>query len=105
MTMMNKSQQQIQDVKMKIIPILKMDGVLRSAFFGSFARGEANEQSDIDILIDYPEGKTLLDLVGLKLKLEETLGKKVDLITYPALSPYLRDGILKEQILIYGEGS
>lgn len=105
MIMMNKSQQQIQDVKIKIIPILKSEGVLRSGLFGSFVRGEANEKSDIDILVDLPEGTSLLDLVRLKMRLEKELDKEVDVVTYEALSPYLRDIILKEEIPIYEQGS
>lgn len=94
----------IQDITVKIVPILKSEGVLRSALFGSVARGEMGEDSDVDILVDLPEGKTLLDIVDLKLKLEETLGTKVDVVTYRALSPYLKEIILKERIPIYGEG-
>lgn len=95
----------LQAITVKIIPILKSEGILRSAIFGSVARGESTEDSDVDILVDFPEGKTLFDLVNLKAKLEETLGKEVDVVTYRSLSPYLKERILKERIPIYGEGS
>lgn len=94
----------IQNIKLKIVPISKSEGVLRSALFGSVVRGEMDADSDVDILVDLPRGKTLLDLVGLKLKLEEKLEKKVDVVTYSSLSPYLKEIILKERIPIYGEG-
>ena len=91
----------IQNIKSKIIPVLKSRGVLKAALFGSFARGEAGERSDIDLLVDLEKDKTLLDLVGLKLELEEKLGRKVDVLTYNGIHPLLRDIILREQKVIY----
>lgn len=87
----------IQNIKKKIIPILRRYGVKRAAVFGSLARGEAKKKSDIDILVDLPEDKSLLDLVGLKLELEEILKRKVDVLTYNSLHPLLKDIILSEQ--------
>ncbi|MBI5306010.1 nucleotidyltransferase family protein [Candidatus Wolfebacteria bacterium] len=88
-------------IKNKIVPILKRQGVLRAALFGSAARGEMKKKSDIDILVKLPKKMSLLDVVGLKLDLEEKLGKKVDLVEYAAIHPLLKDIILKEQKLIY----
>jgi predicted nucleotidyltransferase len=90
-----------QKVKKKIIPILKRQGVTKAAFFGSFVRGETKKDSDIDLLVNLRKDKSLLDLVGLKIELEEKLGRKVDLLTYNSLHPLLRDRILKEQKIIY----
>lgn len=88
----------IAKIKNKITPILKSHDVKKAAVFGSFARGEQNKKSDIDILIKFRKNnKSLLDLVGLKLDLEEKLSKKVDLLTYDSLHPLLRSIILKEQ--------
>jgi predicted nucleotidyltransferase len=56
-------------MKSEIIYILKNHSVIHAALFGSFARGEASEQSDIDLLVELPESKSLLDLVELKLDL------------------------------------
>ena len=69
--------------------------------FGSVVRGDMTSQSDIDILVELEEGKTLLDLVGLQLELEEQLEASVDVITYDSLHPLLRETILKEQEPIY----
>ena len=69
--------------------------------FGSIVRGEATEQSDVDILVEFEDGKTLLDLVGLKLDLEETLHKNVDIVTYDSLHPRLRSLVLQEQEIVY----
>lgn len=95
----------IQNIGTKIIPTLKSQGVVKAAIFGSYARGDTQKSSDIDLLIEYGERKSLLDLVGLKLDLEDILGRKVDLLTYGCLHPLLKDIILKEQKIIYEEGS
>jgi len=92
----------IQDIKNKIMPILKKNGVKRAAIFGSYARGEEKKRSDIDILIKYRyDNKSLLDLAGLHIELEEKLKKKVDILTYDSIHPLLKDIILSEQKLIY----
>lgn len=64
--------------------------------FGSFARGEQQRTSDIDLLVELPEGSSLLDLVSLKIDLEDALKRKVDVLTDGGISPYLRDRILRE---------
>jgi uncharacterized protein len=90
----------IQQITSKILPILKEEGVLRSSLFGSYFRGDYNDDSDIDLLVELPKGKSLLDLVDLEMKLEDVLGKKVDLVTYKSVSPYLKEYIQKDQIQI-----
>ena len=84
-------------MKKKILSILKKRDIARAGIFGSVVRGEASENSDIDIVIEFAGRKSLLDLVSLKLILEETLGRNVDVITYNSLNPLLKDKILKEQ--------
>jgi len=90
-----------QNIKQKITPVLKRRGVSKAALFGSVARGERKKNSDIDLLIKIKEGKSLLDIVRLKLELEEKLGKKVDLVEYSAIRPSLKGIILSEQKIIY----
>lgn len=88
----------IADIKNKIKPILKRNDVKKAAIFGSAARGEFKKNSDIDILIEYKnDDKSLLDLSGLKIELEEKLDRKVDILTYDAIHPLLKDIILREQ--------
>lgn len=94
-----------QTIKRKITPILKRQGVTKAALFGSVVRGELKKTSDIDVLVQFKPGKSLFDLVGLKLDLEARLKRKVDLVTYNSLHPFLRDRILQEQQIIYGKRS
>ena len=87
----------LADIKMRVLPILKEAGVTHSSLFGAVVRGEARQNSDIDMLVDVPRGTGLFEFVGLKHKLEEALKKKVDLVTFDALHPRLRARILQEQ--------
>ncbi|MEM2914561.1 MAG: nucleotidyltransferase family protein [Candidatus Bathyarchaeia archaeon] len=88
---------ELEQIKDKIIPVLRRYDVKRASVFGSFVRGEEREDSDIDILVEFEGEKSLLDLAGLKIDLEEALGRKVDVLTYNSLHPLLRDRILQEQ--------
>lgn len=90
----------INQIKKKAIPILKEAGVTKSALFGSVVRGDDNKDSDIDMLVELPDGKSLLDLVRLQRKLEEALKKKVDLLTFNSIHPLLKDYIRKDQLQI-----
>ncbi|HBB02893.1 MAG: polymerase subunit beta protein [Candidatus Peregrinibacteria bacterium GW2011_GWF2_38_29] len=90
-----------QSITKQIIPILKRQGVLKASIFGSFARGDDNEMSDVDILVKLENNKTLFDLVELRMLLESKLNKKVDILTYKSVHPFLRKAILQEQKLIY----
>lgn len=90
----------IEEIRTKIVPILKHHGVMRAAVFGSFVKRIMKEGSDIDILVELPIEKSLFDLVALKLELEEALGRRVDLVEYSTIHPLLKDLILKEQVLV-----
>ena len=68
--------------------------------FGSYARGEQNKYSDVDILVRFYEGATLFDLVGLSDLLEDKLKIKVDVVSERALRPELKDQILKEVVMV-----
>ena len=96
-----KAADSFSSIKRKALPVLKRHEVKRAAIFGSFARGTANSKSDVDFLIEYKgKNKTLFDLVGLKLDLEEILDRKVDVITYRSIYWRLRERILAEQVVI-----
>ncbi len=86
----------------KLIEICRQNDVSKVGLFGSMARGEATEQSDIDLLVEFSSrGKSLWDVVGLERQLTEALGRQVDLVTEGSLSPYLRDRILTDLKVIY----
>jgi len=91
---------QIEEIKDTLIEVLKKYGVKRAALFGSIVRGEATKDSDIDLLIEFEGKRSLLDLVGLKLELQELLGREVDVITYKSIHPLLKERILNEQKVI-----
>ena len=73
----------------------------RIAIFGTYALGRATQKSDIDFLVKFKKGASLFDLVGLKLDLEDLLGKNVDIVTANSLSKYIRRQVLKEAVYLY----
>lgn len=95
----------ITEIKEKILPILKKNDVVRASIFGSFARGEDKKRSDIDMLVEFKEPKGMFHRIGLKYALEKILGKKVDLLTYNAINPLLKEYIYKDEIKIYEKRS
>lgn len=90
-------------MKKQITDILKKRNVSHASVFGSFARGDANENSDIDILVE-PSEKNLFELAAIKNDLEENLNKEIDLVTYNVLNyPENKDvkrKIDEEQVII-----
>lgn len=85
----------------KITHILKQEGVKKIAVFGSFVHGESRPDSDIDILVEFIDRKSLLDLVRIERIISEKLGITVDLLTEKSISPYLVDRIKQEMEIIY----
>ena len=90
----------IAEYKKIILPILKKHGVIKAAIFGSTVRGTRRKNSDLDILVEMGEEKSLFDFVGLKLELEEKLKMKVDLGNFDAIYTPLKDIILNEALPI-----
>lgn len=95
----NKINKELIKIKPKILDILKKYGVKKAGIFGSYTKGDQKKDSDIDILIKPPKGMGL-GFVGLQQELEEKLGKKVDLVSYSGLSPYLKKYILSGEVKI-----
>ena len=92
--------EKIEEIKGKILSILKRYKVKRAGIFGSVVRGEENKESDIDILVEIVDRMSLLDFVGLKLELEEALGQRVDLGEYSTIKPMIKEQILSEEVSI-----
>lgn len=91
----------LQKLKEIAMPILNMYGVKKAAVFGSFARGDATESSDVDLLVNYSEHTSLFDVVRLKRSLESALGRNVDLVSYEWIDEHLKDRIMKERVPLY----
>jgi uncharacterized protein len=91
---------QMQPVREKIIDVLRRNEVKRASFFGSIVRGEMTDESDVDLLVEFEGKKSLLDLAHLKNELEDTISRRVDVLTYKSLHPRLKERILAEQVQI-----
>lgn len=76
-------------------------GVKQLGIFGSFARNEATEESDVDFLIDFfPESKTLKNIVGLSNFLQKILARKVEIVTPQSLNKYIGKYIMQEVLYV-----
>lgn len=91
----------IEEIKNTATTLGQQYGVERIFLFGSYARGDNNEKSDIDFRIDKGNIKGLFQLCGFKNKLEDMLGRKVDVLTTQSLDKQFLDHIAKEEILVY----
>ena len=83
----------LEEIEATLISFLGNYGARRIGIFGSYARGEQRPDSDLDLLVDFRDRKSLLTLVRIERELSEKLGVKVDLLTEKAISPYLIDRI------------
>ncbi len=88
----------LQKYRAEILDLATRHGAGNVRVFGSLARGEGNESSDLDLLVTLEKGRSLLDLVGLKQDLEDLVHRPVDVVTERALSPYIREHVLSEAI-------
>ena len=82
----------------EVLRLATAHGARRVLLFGSLARGEEREGSDVDLLVEMEEGRSLLDLGGLQQALEELLGLPVDVVTEGSLPPRLRQQVLAEAV-------
>lgn len=90
----------VPDIRRKVAPLLRRRGVVRAGVFGSVARGEAGPTSDVDFLVEFESGRTLLDLAGLRLDLADVFGRDVDVATPNSLHPALKERILRDLVPI-----
>jgi predicted nucleotidyltransferase len=84
--------------KGQILELARRNGATNVRVFGSVARQQANSASDLDVLVAFEAGRSLLDQVALKQDLEELLSCPVDVVVERGMSPYLRDRILAEAV-------
>ena len=88
--------EQVRDKREVLIALANRCKAENVRVFGSVARGEANEDSDLDLLVHFRDGASLFDLIDLKEEAEKLLGLDVDVVSDGGLSPYLKDRILNE---------
>jgi predicted nucleotidyltransferase len=85
--------------KAEILRVAEVHGARNIRVFGSVVRDDNRDDSDVDLLVEFEEGKTLFDLIGLKLDLQNLLGATVDVVTPNSLR-YIRDRVLAEALPI-----
>lgn len=88
----------LKEKRDEILAIAKQHGGRKVRIFGSIARGQGKEDSDIDLLVELEPGRSLLDIIAIKQDLEDLLKRKVDVVTEAAVSPYIRKEILRQAI-------
>lgn len=93
----------IDEIRKAITPIAYSYGVKRLYLFGSYAKGTANEKSDIDILVEKGKPMSLLKLSGMRQMVQEALNLSVDLITTAGIEDDFREEIAGTEILLYEE--
>lgn len=84
----------------EILKIAAKYGAYNIRVFGSVARGEARDNSDVDFLVEMETGRNLLDRIGLKQDLEELLGRSVDIAKTSNLHDLIRDKVLREAVAL-----
>ena len=90
----------VDHIKAVIITILQRYGATRAGIFGSLVRGEGRPDSDVDLLVELGPGLSLLDIERINRELEEALGRRVDLVEYGAINPWIKERILTEEVRI-----
>ena len=82
----------------EILAVAQRHGARNLRVFGSVARGESDERSDIDLLVDMEPGRSLLDVGGLVMDLRSLLGHSVDVVTERGLRERIREGVMRDAI-------
>jgi hypothetical protein len=90
----------VKEKRADILALAAKHGARNVRVFGSVARGDADEQSDIDFLVQMEPGRSLLDLGGLQYDLEQLLGCRIDVVTEQGLKARLREEILSEAVTL-----
>ncbi|NKB71056.1 MAG: nucleotidyltransferase [Candidatus Latescibacteria bacterium] len=86
--------------RQKILHLAAQYGARQIRIFGSVARGQADAQSDVDFLVDMEPGRSLMDMGGLQMGLQELLGCTVDIVSVKGLRARMKDRILEEAVLL-----
>ena len=92
--------ERLKEKREDILRIAARHGAHNVRIFGSVARGDADEDSDIDFLVELEPGRNLLDLGGLLMDLQDLLGCQVDVVTENGLRSRIRERVLREAVLL-----
>ncbi len=90
----------VRELRPEILAAATACGARRVRIFGSAARGQDDEQSDIDFVVSLEPGRSLLDLTRLEARLEELLGRRVDVVTEESLREPIRSTALREAVVV-----
>ena len=88
----------LKSKRAEILEIARRNGATSVRVFGSVSRGESRDDSDIDLLVELEEDRSLFDLAGIVVELEELLGRKIDVFTPASLHHMIRDQVLAEAV-------
>jgi uncharacterized protein len=88
----------LKEKRAQILAVAAQHGATNVRIFGSVARGEADEKSDIDILVTFEDGRSLMDHAALLVELEELLGCKVDVVSEKGLRPRIRENVMRDAL-------
>jgi uncharacterized protein len=94
------SMAELAGMRAEILAAAARHGASNVRVFGSVARGEADAASDVDFLVDFEPGRSLLDLASLLVELEDLLGHPVDVVTEPGLKGRIRQRVLTEAVAV-----
>jgi uncharacterized protein len=89
-------------IRESIVAILSRYDAERIAIFGSYARGEAGNKSDVDILVRFARPKSLIQIVQIEDEIKKSIHMNVDLVTEKAVSPHLAGTIHRDEMVIFG---
>ncbi len=95
--------EELTEIREDVHRIAAAHGATNVRLLGSTGRGKQDASSNLGLLIDMAEGRTLFDLIALSNELEESLGVEVDVVTEASLSPYVRDRVLAEAVALGGD--
>lgn len=90
-----------EEIQKNIVEFLKARNAKKIGLFGSFARNEETEKSDIDVLVSFREGVNFFDLVGIELDLSDLVGKKIDLVEEEGINKRLKPSVERDLQILY----
>ncbi len=88
----------LKEKRQEILRIAREYGARRIRIFGSVARGEDRPDSDVDFLVEMEDGRSLLDIGGMQMDLQDLLGRKVDVVTEKGMRSRIKDRVSKEAV-------